>query len=117
MKRVGFLFEKAFSRENMYQAYLDASRGKHNKRACFNFERRLARNLDLLYTAIHEGTYRPQPYYMMQFVGAARGDDWLAMPEVNATMGALWMLGGNVLWYAPWLLGRFLIGYVVGAKR
>lgn len=63
MKRYGYLFEKAFSRENMYAAYLDASRGKRNKRACFNFERRLARNLDLLYTAIHKGTYRPQPYY------------------------------------------------------
>lgn len=63
MKRYGYLFEKAFSRENMYAAYLDASRGKRNKRACFNFERRLARNLDLLYTAIHNGTYRPQPYY------------------------------------------------------
>jgi uncharacterized protein len=60
---------------------------------------------------------RPQPYYMMQFAGAARGDDWFAMAKQNATMGALWMLGGNVLWYVPWLLGRFLAGYVVGAKR
>lgn len=63
MKRHGFLFEQAFSRENLYEAYLDASRCKHKKRACFNFERRLARNLDALYDALHDGSYRPQPYY------------------------------------------------------
>lgn len=63
MKRHGHLFEQAFSRENLYEAYLAASRCKHKKRACFNFERRLARNLDLLYDAIHSGKYQPQPYY------------------------------------------------------
>ena len=63
MKRYGHLFEQAFSRKNLYEAYLDASRCKHKKRACFNFERRLARNLDLLHEALHSGTYRPQPYY------------------------------------------------------
>ena len=63
MKRHGFLFEQAFSRENLYEAYLDSSRHKHKKRACFNFERRLARNLDALHTALHDGSYRPQPYY------------------------------------------------------
>lgn len=63
MKRHGFLFEKAFSRENLYDAYLDASRCKHKKRACFNFERRLARNLDALHDALHDGSYKPQPYY------------------------------------------------------
>lgn len=63
MKRHGFLFEKAFSRENLYEAYLDASRCKHKKRACFNFERRLARNLDALHDALHDGSYKPQPYY------------------------------------------------------
>jgi hypothetical protein len=63
MKRHGHLFERAFSRENLYEAYLDASRCKHKKRACFNFERRLARNLDMLYEKLHAGTYRPQPYY------------------------------------------------------
>lgn len=63
MKRVGYLFDQAFSRENLYQAYLDASQGKRKKRACFNFERRLAFNLDRLHDAIHSGSYRPQPYY------------------------------------------------------
>ncbi len=63
MKRHGHLFDKAFSRENLYEAYLDASRCKHKKRACFNFERRLARNLDMLHEKLHARTYRPQPYY------------------------------------------------------
>ena len=63
MKRHGHLFEKAFSRENLYQAYLDACKGKHKKRSCFNFERRLAHNLDLLYNALHDGSYKPKPYY------------------------------------------------------
>jgi RNA-directed DNA polymerase len=62
MKRHGYLFEKVFSRENLYLAYLDACRGKHGKRACFNFEKVLARNLDRLYQAIWAGTYEPQPY-------------------------------------------------------
>ena len=64
MKRLGNLFEKAFSRENLYEAYLDASRHKHAKRSCFNFERRLAHNLNRLYTEIQAGTYKPNEYYM-----------------------------------------------------
>jgi RNA-directed DNA polymerase len=63
MKRQGFLFEKAFSRENIYQAYVDASKGKHKRRACFNFEKRLAYNLDKIYKAIHDGTYKPHGYF------------------------------------------------------
>lgn len=63
MKRHGNLFEHTFSMENLYAAYLDASRHKHNRRACFNFERRLAYNLDRLHESIHNDTYKPQPYY------------------------------------------------------
>ena len=63
MKRIGFLFDKAFSRESLYEAYLTARKGKRMKRACFNFERRLAVNLDRLYDELQAGTYKPQPYY------------------------------------------------------
>ena len=63
MKRHGYLFEEAFSRENLYKAYLNASKNKHAKRSCFNFERRLAWNLDRIYKSLHNGTYKPQPYY------------------------------------------------------
>ncbi len=63
MKRHGHLFEQAFTLENLYAAYLDASHNKHKKRACFNFERRLAHNLDRLHQALHDGSYKPQAYY------------------------------------------------------
>lgn len=62
MKRYGNLFDLAFSRENLYEAYLDASHNKHKKRSCFNFERRLAHNLDRIHAALHDGSYRPHPY-------------------------------------------------------
>lgn len=57
------------------------------------------------------------PYYIERFAAAVREGDWLAISKHNAIMGSMWMLGGNVLWYVPWLLGRFLLGYIVGAKR
>lgn len=63
MKRYGNLFEKAFTYEALYAAYLMASRHKHGKRACFVFEKRLAHNLDKLHRSLHDGTYKPQPYY------------------------------------------------------
>ena len=63
MKRVGFLFDQAFTMENMHLAYIDASKNKQGKRACFQFTRRLGRNLERLHTELHNGTYQPQPYY------------------------------------------------------
>ena len=62
MKRAGFLFEQAFSPDAIYQAWLDASHGKHAKRACLHFSKRLALNLDALHTELQTGTYQPQPY-------------------------------------------------------
>jgi retron-type reverse transcriptase len=62
MKRHGNLFAKIFTRENLYQAYLDARRGKRTKRACFAFEINLGGELDALFWEIHSGLYRPQPY-------------------------------------------------------
>ncbi len=62
MKRIGFLFDQAFSREALYQAWLDASRGKMRKRACLEFSRHLASNLDALFDELHAGNYKPRPY-------------------------------------------------------
>lgn len=66
MKRYGNLFETAFSKSNLYLAYLDARRGKRSRRACFEFEQNIGRNLEDIYTALQNGTYRPDPY--VQFV-------------------------------------------------
>jgi retron-type reverse transcriptase len=66
MKRYGNLFEKVFSMENLHQAYLDASRGKRTRRACFEFEKHLGENLHILHDTIHAGTYAPDPYF--QFI-------------------------------------------------
>jgi len=63
MKRIGNLFEKIFSQENLYLAYLDARKGKRKKRACFEFEADLGKNLNSLYNEIHSGNYKPQPYF------------------------------------------------------
>jgi len=63
MKRYGNLFETAFSMDNLYRAYLDARKGKRTRRACFEFEKHLGANLYALYKALHDGTYKPDPYF------------------------------------------------------
>lgn len=63
MKRVGGLFDSVFTRENLYQAYLDARKGKRKKGACHRFEINLGANLDSLHQEIHAGSYRPRPYH------------------------------------------------------
>jgi hypothetical protein len=63
LKRYGNLFAKTFTRENLYQAYLDARRGKRKSRACFQFETNLGGELDALFWEIHAGAYRPRPYH------------------------------------------------------
>lgn len=66
MKRYGNLFDKAFSKENLYQAYLDARKGKRSKRSCFEFEKNLGTNLDELYNRIHSGIYKPDKYFTFE---------------------------------------------------
>lgn len=63
MKRHGYLFEQAFTPEGLLAAFHAAARHKRGKRACFQFERRLAYRLDQLHTALHDGSYQPQAYY------------------------------------------------------
>lgn len=62
MKRIGHLFELAFTPEALYQAWEDASRGKRGKRATLEFSRCLSTNLDALHQELHSGNYKPQPY-------------------------------------------------------
>jgi RNA-directed DNA polymerase len=63
MKRYGNLFNQTFSEENMYAAYMDARKGKRQKKACFEFELNLGANLKMLREQILGGTYRPAPYF------------------------------------------------------
>ena len=63
MKRIGFLFERTFTREALLVAFQTAARHKHGKRACFEFEKSLATNLDALHQELNDGTYRPRPYF------------------------------------------------------
>lgn len=63
MKRIGHLYERAFTPQALLAAFHVAARHKHGKRACFNFERRLAANLEALHRELADGSYRPRPYY------------------------------------------------------
>ncbi len=62
LKRIGNLFKAAFSYENLYQAYLDARKGKRKKNACFNFEINLGANLAELHGQLHADVYKPGLY-------------------------------------------------------
>lgn len=62
MKRHGNLFEQAFTREALYNAYLEARRGKRLRRACFWFDVRAGAVLDYLHRRVHDGTYVTRGY-------------------------------------------------------
>lgn len=61
-KRHGQLFEKMFTLEALYAAYVSARKGKRKKRATFLFEQDLGSNLQRLYDELQRGVYRVRPY-------------------------------------------------------
>ena len=63
MKRFGNLFDLCFTEENLYQAFLNARKGKRNKRACFEFEKSLGAELYKLRSELYDGSYEPRPYF------------------------------------------------------
>ena len=63
MKRTGNLFDEVFSPENMYQAYLDARKGKRMKNACHEFDIAAGAFLTDLHDRIHSGTYKVRRYH------------------------------------------------------
>jgi len=63
MKRIGHLYDTAFTRDALLDAYHAAATHKQGKRACFNFERRLAYNMEALHSELMDGSYAPQSYY------------------------------------------------------
>jgi uncharacterized protein len=60
---------------------------------------------------------RPRGAYIADYAVAVHGGDRLAIVHAHATLALLWTLGGGVAWYLPWLLGRFLLGYIAGAQH
>lgn len=63
MKRLGNLYEKAFTREALHSAYLEARRGKRGRNSCYQFEKNLSKNIEDLYTSLRDRTYVPSGYY------------------------------------------------------
>lgn len=63
MKRIGYLYEQAFTPDALLAAFAAAARHKRGTRACFQFERRLAYHLDQLHAELADGSYRPRPYF------------------------------------------------------
>lgn len=59
---------------------------------------------------------QPRAVYVMQFATAVHAGDWLAIAKMNAVLGFVWCFAAWA-WYFPWLLGRFLVGYIVGAQK
>ena len=61
-KRMGNIFNEAFTIENLYLAFLDARKGKRKKRATLKFEVNLGAELAALNKELFDGTYRIRPY-------------------------------------------------------
>lgn len=61
-KRHGALFERMFTLDALYLAYLKARQRKRKKFTIAAFERNLGANLQRLHDELHSGTYQPRPY-------------------------------------------------------
>lgn len=62
MKRLGRIFDQAFTQPALYEAYLQARRTKRGKGACMRFASRLGAEVAALHEELLSGTYRPKPY-------------------------------------------------------
>lgn len=63
MKRFGSLFDQTFTLDALYDAYVEARRGKRDRKQVNEFERDLGANLQRLHEELTNGSYRPQPYF------------------------------------------------------
>jgi retron-type reverse transcriptase len=61
-KRHGQLFEKMFTQDALYKAYLSSRKRKRKKSAVYKFEKDLGANLSRLHKELQEGSYKPRPY-------------------------------------------------------
>lgn len=62
MKRYGKLFDKIFTEEALYRAYLSASKGKKKTKQYLVFSASLGSEIKTLLNEIHGETYNPSPY-------------------------------------------------------
>lgn len=62
MKRYGNLFDKTFSEEALFRAYLSASKGKKKTKSYLRFSSQLGAELYLLREELLSGDYRLRPY-------------------------------------------------------
>lgn len=60
---------------------------------------------------------QPRAAYVDQFAAAARSGDRIAIVRAHVAIALLWTLGSNAVWYLPWMLARFLLGLIAGARR
>jgi len=66
MKRYGNLFDKTFTEETLYYAYLSASKGKKKTRPYLVFSAALGAEIKALLSEIHGGAFAPSPYRQLQ---------------------------------------------------
>lgn len=63
MKRFGNLFQQTFTLDALYDAYVEARRGKRDRKQVNEFERDLGANLQRIHDELTSGSYKPQPYF------------------------------------------------------
>lgn len=62
MKRYGNLFDQCFTIDSLYIAYKEARKKKRHKPSVIEFEKSLGTHIEGLHRALHDGSYRPEPY-------------------------------------------------------
>ncbi|HEX8114618.1 MAG TPA: DUF418 domain-containing protein, partial [Kofleriaceae bacterium] len=60
---------------------------------------------------------QPRAAYIDQFAAAARSGDRIAILHAHVAIALLWTFGSTGVWYLPFMLARFLLGLVAGARR
>lgn len=79
--------EELVTEENLFRAYKNASRGKHERPSVFNFDLRLGQKLEEIYTSLLDGTYRPSPCYSFDiFCTAGQKIRTIAAPHFSDTI-------------------------------
>ncbi len=60
---------------------------------------------------------QPRTAYVEAVVAAARSGDRIAILHAHVAIALVWSLGSTGLWYLPYMLARFVLGLIAGARR